>query len=65
MTSTVKIIILRIFLQMMYNEDFEDNVLLVAASNRPDMIDKALLRPGRIDRIIRVPPPDLAVCFFQ
>lgn len=43
----------------MYNEDFEDNVLLVAASNRPDMIDKALLRPGRIDRIIHVPPPDL------
>lgn len=50
------------FLQRMFNEDFEDNVLLVAASNRPDMIDKALLRPGRIDRIIHVPPPDLAVC---
>jgi len=31
---------------------------MVAATNRPDMIDKALLRPGRIDRIIYVPLPD-------
>jgi len=34
------------------------NVTVVAATNRPDMIDKALLRPGRLDRIVYVPLPD-------
>ncbi|XP_062902608.1 ATPase family gene 2 protein homolog A [Mobula hypostoma] len=34
------------------------NVTILAATNRPDMIDKALMRPGRIDRIIYVPLPD-------
>ncbi|XP_038604351.1 ATPase family protein 2 homolog, partial [Tachyglossus aculeatus] len=33
-------------------------VTILAATNRPDRIDKALLRPGRIDRIIYVPLPD-------
>ncbi|KAH6571849.1 hypothetical protein BASA62_003686 [Batrachochytrium salamandrivorans] len=33
------------------------DVLVLAATNRPDMIDEALLRPGRFDRIIYVPPP--------
>ncbi|KAF9427379.1 hypothetical protein BGZ76_002362, partial [Entomortierella beljakovae] len=34
-------------------------VLIVAATNRVDLIDKALLRPGRFDRVVYVPPPDM------
>ncbi|KAI9182906.1 AAA+-type ATPase [Blastocladiella emersonii ATCC 22665] len=36
------------------------HVTIVAATNRPDIIDPALLRPGRIDRILYVGPPDCA-----
>ncbi|CCQ32336.1 Cell division cycle protein [Halorhabdus tiamatea SARL4B] len=38
-------------------EDLED-VVVVATTNRPDLIDAALLRPGRLDRHIHVPVPD-------
>lgn len=33
-------------------------LVVVAATNRPDVIDPALLRPGRLDRLVYVPPPD-------
>lgn len=36
-----------------------DNVIIIAATNRPDMLDKALLRPGRFDRIVHLDMPDL------
>ncbi|MFN7105595.1 MAG: AAA family ATPase, partial [Pyrobaculum sp.] len=35
------------------------NVVVMAATNRPDILDPALLRPGRFDRVFYVPPPDL------
>ena len=36
-----------------------DAIILVAATNRPDVLDPALLRPGRFDRRVVVPAPDL------
>ncbi|MBE0416780.1 MAG: ATP-dependent zinc metalloprotease FtsH [Coriobacteriia bacterium] len=38
--------------------DIKDNVILIAATNRPDILDPALLRPGRFDRQITVDRPD-------
>ncbi len=34
------------------------NITVIAATNRPDIIDPALLRPGRLDRLVYVAPPD-------
>lgn len=36
-----------------------ENVVVIAATNRPDVVDPAVLRPGRIDRLIFVPAPDV------
>ena len=43
-------------------DGFEDNssVILIAATNRPDILDPALLRPGRFDRRVTVDRPDVA-----
>jgi len=42
-------------------DGFESNagVIIMAATNRPDVLDPALLRPGRFDRRVVVPPPDV------
>ena len=37
----------------------EETIIVLAATNRPEMLDKALLRPGRFDRQITIPVPDL------
>lgn len=37
----------------------EETIIILAATNRPEMLDKALLRPGRFDRQITIPVPDL------
>lgn len=42
-------------------DGFSDNegVVIIAATNRPDVLDRALLRPGRFDRQVTVPNPDI------
>lgn len=37
----------------------EETIIVLAATNRPEMLDQALLRPGRFDRQITIPTPDL------
>lgn len=43
---------------MQLNDAGKNNILVVAATNRPQLIDTALLRAGRMDKRIFVPPPD-------
>lgn len=52
--------ILTQFLTEMDGVDELKGVVVMAATNRPDTIDPALMRPGRLDRVLYVPPPDLA-----
>ena len=39
--------------------DIKEGIILIGATNRPDVLDPALLRPGRFDRRVHVPVPDL------
>ncbi len=52
-------IVSQILTEMSGLEDLH-NVVIIAATNRPDILDQALLRPGRFDRQIYVPSPDEA-----
>lgn len=50
-------VVSQILTEMSGLEDLKD-VVVIAATNRPDLIDRALLRPGRLDRQILIPTPD-------
>lgn len=56
--SSVKERVLTQLLTEMDGVNALTNVTIVAATNRPDLIDKAIMRPGRLDRIIYVKLPD-------
>ena len=55
-SGTTEKIVAQMLTEMDGLEELSD-VVVIGATNRPDIIDKALLRPGRFDRIIVVPPP--------
>ncbi|MEM2388414.1 MAG: CDC48 family AAA ATPase, partial [Candidatus Thermoplasmatota archaeon] len=56
-TEVTERIISQMLTEMDGLEELRD-VVVIAATNRPDMIDTALLRPGRFDRLIYIPLPD-------
>ena len=51
--------LLSILLSEMDGIDKSKGVIIVGSTNKPDLIDPALMRPGRLDKIIYVPPPDI------
>jgi transitional endoplasmic reticulum ATPase len=59
-SSSAEARVLSTFLNEMDGVDgsWKDGVLVLGATNRPGTLDAALLRPGRFDKIIYVPPPD-------
>ncbi|KAI9355174.1 P-loop containing nucleoside triphosphate hydrolase protein [Pilaira anomala] len=50
--------VLSTLLNEMDGVESAESVLVVGATNRPDMLDAALMRPGRFDQVVYVPPPD-------
>jgi transitional endoplasmic reticulum ATPase len=46
-------------LSSMDGVDSMEGVIVVAATNRPEMLDPALLRSGRFERVLHIPPPDI------
>lgn len=50
--------LLSILLSEMDGIDKSAGVIVVGSTNKPDLIDPAMMRPGRLDKIIYVPPPD-------
>jgi transitional endoplasmic reticulum ATPase len=52
--------LLSILLSEMDGIDKSVGVIIVGSTNKPDLIDPALMRPGRLDKIIYVPPPDFS-----
>ncbi|XP_073474734.1 ATPase family gene 2 protein homolog B isoform X3 [Aquarana catesbeiana] len=50
-----------------FQEVVNKSVMIVAATNRPDVLDDALLRPGRLDKLLYIPPPDekARVCILK
>jgi SpoVK/Ycf46/Vps4 family AAA+-type ATPase len=51
--------LLSIILAELDGMDRSSGIILVGTTNKPEMIDPALLRPGRFDKVIYVPPPDV------
>ncbi|NOZ81826.1 MAG: CDC48 family AAA ATPase [Candidatus Micrarchaeota archaeon] len=56
-TRVTEQVVSQILTEMSGLEELGD-VVVIAATNRPDILDPALLRPGRFDQLIFVPPPD-------
>jgi transitional endoplasmic reticulum ATPase len=57
-TNVTERVVSQILTELDGLETLQD-VVVIAATNRPDMVDPALTRPGRIDRILYIPNPDL------
>ncbi len=57
-TTTVTDRVISQFLTELDGINRLEDVIVIGATNRPDLIDRALLRPGRMDLLIYVPPPD-------
>lgn len=58
-TSSTKMLVNQLLSEMDGVDSANDQLLIVGATNSPWFVDSALRRPGRFDRVIFVPPPDL------
>ncbi|MEM0480609.1 MAG: CDC48 family AAA ATPase [Candidatus Aenigmatarchaeota archaeon] len=56
-TRVTENVVAQLLTEMSGIQELKD-VVVIAATNRPDILDPAILRPGRFDRLIYVPPPD-------